>query len=150
MQYWERSKRDGSAFFKVLVLVLILLGITFIVIPSIRNCLDNTQKMKFRREIQNESEIILTTAQRVLNIRDLESLGVKRTIALTPDVFNNLSVAKVVKYLSMKRLLNSNEADIITKDNPNIKLGDLKVIINEKSKNITVDSNGNLAKLPNI
>lgn len=149
MRYGQRSKRERASFFKALVMILILFSITFIVIPSIRNYFDNIESVKFKKEIQTESEIILSTAHRALGIKDLPSLGVMRTVALTPDVFNNLNVIDVVKYLSTKRLLNSDEASIITRNNPDIKLGNLKVIVDSKTKNISVDSDGYLSKLPN-
>ncbi|MGL4760119.1 MAG: hypothetical protein ACRCWG_01550 [Sarcina sp.] len=103
-----------------------------------------------QKNIQAQADVILKDAKRNINASDLQALGVTSTQDLTAEVFNSLEVVNVLNFLNLRGVLKGFKADSILINNPNITLGDLKVLTNVPAKDIIVDGNGYLVKEPYI
>lgn len=141
-----KKKKKGIGLTGTIIVLGIIAFTAAVTIPKLAN------KNNFTRQknIQIEANTILKDAKTYINQSDLPSLGVPINQALTEDVFNSLEVVKVVNFLNLKGALNGYVATNLTTNNPNINLGNLKVITNVPTKDIIVDGNGNLVKDPYI
>lgn len=145
MEYSKQSEVHSFAFLKGIIIIGIFIMVVLVfLLAEINQNFENMRKL----EIQNESNSVLYIVEKSLNQVDLEDLGLRGTVSLTPDVLNSLEVKRVISYLSEKRKLNDNDANSVTLNNPNIKIGDLRRIINSQTQNILIDSKGYLVKEP--
>ncbi|MGL5575143.1 MAG: hypothetical protein ACRDCW_06290 [Sarcina sp.] len=144
MKFFKKKKGMGIT---GTILVLGLIAFTAAVtVPKLANRSNITRQ----KNIQVEAHTLLKDARQYITQDDLASLGVPADKPLTEDLFNSFEVVNVVNFLNVKGALNGFKATNLTLNNPNINLGNLKVLTNVPAKDIIVDGDGNLVKDPYI
>ncbi|MGL4656400.1 MAG: hypothetical protein ACRCWM_11085 [Sarcina sp.] len=140
------KKKKGIGLTGMIVILGIVAFTAAVTVPKFVNKGNLTRQ----KDIQAEASAILKDAKTYVNQSDLPSFGLPINQELTEEVFNSLEVTKVMNLLNAKGALNGINATNLTVNNPNINLGNLKVITNVPAKNIILDGNGNLVTAPYI
>lgn len=140
------KKKRGVGLGSIIIICGIVAFTAAITAPKIVN----KGALTRQKNIQAEANTILKDARAYVKNSDLPSLGVIGNNELTEEVFNNLQVVRVVNFLNLTGNLNGFKANNLVVNNPNLNLGDLKVIVNVPAKDLILDANGCLAKAPYI
>lgn len=140
------KKKRGLGLTSIIVILGIVAFTAAITAPKIVN----NGALTKQKNIQTEASTILKDAKTYIKDSDLPSLGVQGNKEVTEEVFNSLEVVKVVNFLNLIGYLNGFKANSLLFNNPNLNLGDLKVITNIPAKDLILDDNGHLAKAPYI
>lgn len=130
--------------------MIFILGVVAFTVAVVVPKVANRGNLVSQKNIQAEANVILKDAKSNIKATDLPALGITNTQELTVDTFNSLEVINVIEFLNLRGVLKGFRAGNILTNNPNITLGDLKVLTNIPAKDIIVDSNGYLVKKPYI
>ena len=142
---WFRKKRGVG-----LGSIIIILGIVAFTAAITAPKIVNKGALTRQTNIQAEASTILKDAKGYIKVSDLPSLGINESTEFTEEVFNSLEVVRIVNFLNLTGYLNGFKATKLVTNNPNLTLGDLKVIVNIPAKDLILDANGNLAAEPYI
>ena len=140
------KKKKGVGIVSVIFVLGIVAFTAAVVVPKVTN----RGNLSRQKNMQVAASTILKDAKSSIKQADLPALGILGDVALTDQVFNSLEVVNVVNFLNARGILKGFKAANITTNNPNINLGNLKVLTNVPAKKIIIDSNGYLVKEPYI
>lgn len=141
-----KKKKRGMGLTGMIIVLGIVAFTAAVVVPKFAN----NGALARQQNIQVEANTILKDAKAYIQQSDLPELGAPANAELTDEVFNSLEVTKVVNFLNLRGNLNGFKATNLIINNPNINLGNLKVLTNVPAKDIILDVNGNLVKEPYI
>lgn len=144
MKVFKSRKRKGFGMIPLLVILGVVAFASAVIVPKVMN----NGNLGPAKEIQVQASTILNSAKQNIRSADLPALGLPANTVLTDDVFNSLKVDKVVDFLNTRGDLKNMSVENLTTSNPGLTLGNLKAIANAPTKDLIVDSTGNLTSYP--